>query len=72
MSPLKRKLDRGTDKEDIPMLIKKGMVSKKISIIKSMKYKLILTNQPRLYLVKENGEYKEDILITPFVKAVSK
>ena len=54
------------------MLIKQGIVTKKKSIIKSKRYKLILTNQPRLYMTQENGEYKTDILLTPFVRAVSR
>ena len=55
-----------------PMLIKTGIVTKKKSVIKTRKVKLTLTNQPRLYYTNEQGEYKADILITPYVKAVSK
>jgi len=54
------------------MLIKSGFVYKKKGIINSLKIKLILTNQPRLYYTRENGEYKGDFLISSSVKAIYK
>jgi hypothetical protein len=51
------------------MLVKSGYVFKKKGVISNIKRKLILTNQPRLYYTTDTGEYKADILITPFVRA---
>jgi hypothetical protein len=52
------------------MIVKSGVVFKKKGVISNLKIKLILTNQPRLYYTTETGEYKADILITQFVKAI--
>lgn len=52
------------------MLVKTGIVVKKKGVIKNIRRKLTLTNQPRLYFsTADTGEYKSDILITPFVAA---
>ncbi len=55
--------------EATDMLIKSGIVYKKKGILGNLKRKLILTNQPRLYYLNEQGLYKADILITPYVRA---
>ena len=55
------------------MLVKQGIVHKKKGVISTVKVKLVLTNQPRLYYCHgDTGEYKADILLTPMVQAVSK
>jgi hypothetical protein len=54
------------------MVVKSGIVYKKKGVISNLKRKLILTNQPRLYYTTDTGEYKADILITPFVSAIQK
>jgi hypothetical protein len=53
------------------MLVKSGIVLKKKGMVKNIKRRLILTKQPRLYFqTADTGEYKSDILITPFVHAI--
>lgn len=60
------------------MLVKTGIVFKKkpgimIGVSNSVKRRLTLTNQPRLYFSNpDTGEYISDILITPFVSAIMK
>ena len=52
------------------MLVKTGIVLKKKGVIKNIRRKLTLTNQPRLFFsTADTNEYKSDILITPFVQA---
>ena len=53
------------------MVIKSGVVYKRKGVLGNLKRKLILTNQPRLYFVTDQGQYKADIVITPFLKATS-
>ncbi len=51
------------------MLIKSGIVFKRKGIISNVKLKLTLTNQPRLFYTTDQGHYKADILITPYLRA---
>eukprot|EP00347_Sterkiella_histriomuscorum_P024266 403331728 len=51
-------------------LVKSGIVFKKKGVISNLKRKLILTNQPRLYYLDNNNQYKGDIILTPQVRAI--
>ena len=64
-----RDVDAILKQESENMLIKKGIVFKKKGVISNLKRTLILTNQPRLYYKSETGEYKADILISPYLRA---
>ena len=73
--PVPKKPKGKFEENEQQMIVKTGIVFKTKGLVRQVERRLTLTQQPRLYFSTSDtnpGEYKSDIILTPFVSAVHK